>query len=137
MSKVKGTWHEVVQFASPLAEQVVEIPEGQRYTVRGPIDNVIVVQIPAEEIHKMSQDGSMEAVFEGIQQTVRGGGFEGGIIIVPSSLQFMKLRPVDKVMSKMLELRDKQQKKHYRKVDSEPPEDVTELHPDTKVAGEA
>ena len=143
MSKTKGTWFEVVQHSDPLAEQVIEVGEGQRYSVRGPIEDVMVVQIPAKDMHGMAQDGSLEAVLQSIQGVVRGGGFEGGILIVPSNLRFMKLRQVDRMTAKVLEMRDLRQKREFRKGDSESQDvsevsdNVTSLRPDTETAGEA
>jgi len=143
VSKLKETWFEIAQHADLMGEQVVTVQDGQRFTVRGPVENVMIVQISAEEMHHMSVDGSLKSVLDALQRVVRGGGFEGGMVIVPSTVRFMKLRQVDRLMARTLEQRDKRQKAAHRNAvredeeASETPEDVTELHPDTKTAGEA
>lgn len=143
MSNVKGKWFEVAQHADAIAEQVVTVKDGQRFTVRGPIENVMIVQVQASEMQKMSDDGSLGSVLEALQEVVRGGGFEGGMVVVPSSVRFMKLNSVDRLMAKTLEQRDRRQKVAHKKATREredgpeASEKVTQLRPDTKTDGEA
>ena len=157
----KGTWFEVVAHSDALAKNVIEIPGGQRYTVRGPLHEVMIISIPKGDIEEMVKAGTWESTMDALGTTVRGGGFDGGLLIVPDGLGFMKLQPVDIITSKLLDQRDRRQKdEHNAKVSKikeeqkdgvmletlEPREDetqpgvpgnVTELRPDTKTQGEA
>lgn len=108
--KMKGTWFEVTQYADTLGEKVFTLPSGQRYQVRGPVEDVMIVVIPHNDMHQMSMDGSLNTMLDAVQMTIRGGGFEGGVLIVPDSIRFMKLNPVDRITSKMLEQRDARQR---------------------------
>jgi hypothetical protein len=143
VSKVKGRWFEVAQHADALGEQVVTVPEGHRFTVRGPVENVMIVQIMASEMQKMADDGSLASVLDSLQKVVRGGGFEGGMVVVPSTVRFMKLKPVDRLLARSLEQRDMRQKAEYRRAAKEMEDgvdehgNVTELRPDTETKGEA
>jgi hypothetical protein len=79
---------------------------------------------------------------------LRGGGFDGGVLIVPDALGFMKLQQVDRMTAKMLEARDQRERAKYeakvaqikKETDAEEKAktgSVTELHPDTETEGEA
>lgn len=112
-----GTWFEVVAHSDALAKNVVEIPGGQRYTVRGPIHEVMIITIPQQQIMEMMKAGTFDATMDALGTTVRGGGFEGGLLIVPEGLGYMKLQPVDSITAKLLEQRDQRQKaEHQAKV---------------------
>lgn len=140
-----GTWFEVVAHSDALAKNVVEIPDGQRYTVRGPIHEVMIITIPQQQIQEMISAGTFDATMEALGTTVRGGGFDGGLLIVPEGLGYMKLQPVDRITAKLLEQRDRRQKaEHDAKVakikaeqDGEETDDSGELTPDTETMGEA
>jgi hypothetical protein len=141
-----ATWFEVVAHSDALAKNVVEIPDGQRYTVRGPIHDVMIITIPQQQIADMINAGTFDATMSALGTTVRGGGFEGGLLIVPEGLGYMRLQPVDRITSRLLEQRDMRQRaEHEVKVakikaeqdDERSDEPVTELRPDTKTVGEA
>jgi len=136
-----GTWFEVVAHSDALAKNVVQVPSGQRYTVRGPIHDVMIITIPQSQIQEMMQAGTFDATMDALCTVVRGGGFEGGLLIVPEGLGYMRLQPVDGITSKLLEQRDQRQRaEHEAKVAqimSEQDQDTTELRADTKTAGEA
>jgi hypothetical protein len=151
-----GTWFEVVAHSDALAKNVIEIPDGQRYTIRGPIHEVMIVSIPPADMNEMMKAGTFQPTMDALGTAVRGGGFEGGLLIVPEGLGFMKLQPVDKITAKLLEQRDQRQRAEYeaklkkikededesledRMDDTKPeiPDNVTELKPDTKTMGEA
>ena len=105
-----GTWFEVVAHSDALVKNIVEIPSGQRYTVRGPIHDVMIISIPQADIQEMLKARTWDATMEALGTTVRGGGFDGGLLIVPEGLGFMKLQPVDKITARLLEQRDQRQK---------------------------
>lgn len=148
-----ATWFEVVAHSDALAKNVVEIPDGQRYTVRGPIHEVMIITIPQQQIADMMKAGTFDATMEALGTTVRGGGFEGGLLIVPEGLGYMKLQPVDRITAKLLEQRDQRQRAEHdakvakikaeqdgkREDETQPsiPDNVTVLRPDTKTEGEA
>lgn len=150
-AKSMGTWFEVVAHSDALAKNVIEIPSGQRFTVRGPVHEVMVVSIPNEDMKLMVDTGTFEATMDALGTMVRGGGFDGGLLVVPEGLGFMKLQPVDRVTSKLLEHRDQRQRAEHdaqvakikreqdeeRDEEEQVPSNVTELHPDTKTEGEA
>jgi hypothetical protein len=145
-SKDKGTWFEVVAHADALAKQVIEVPGGQRYTIRGPIQDVMIVTFPQKQMEDSIINGTFNTTMEALSTAVRGGGFEGGLIIVPEGLGFMKLQSVDRITAKLLEQRDQRQKAEYEKQlqdikeeqkDGVKPSILDELKPDTKTVGEA
>lgn len=136
-----GTWFEVVAHSDNLGKRVIEVPEGERYTVRGPVGGVMVVSIPHETLAESVKTGAFDAMMTALSTAVRGGGFEGGLLIVPEGLGFMKLNPVDRVTAKLLEQRDQREKAEYQarieKIKREQDGKIPELKPDTETEGEA
>jgi hypothetical protein len=150
MTKRVGEWLEVTHYEEEEEghePRVVTIPSGGRYTVRGPIGDTTIVQIPKDEMHEMAQSGVLKDTMEALQLAVRGGGMEGGLLVVPESLKFMKLRPVKRERAKSLEaiyqrqLAEQRAKLKRAKEEADAEEaaegNVTELRPDTKTAGSA
>lgn len=139
-TKSTGTWFEVVAHNNTLAKNVIEIADGQRYTVRGPIHDVMIITIPQQQIREMISAGVFDSTMEALGVAVRGGGFEGGLLIVPEGLGYMKLQPVDDITAKLLENRDQRQRaEHNAKVEKIKAEQNTPalLDADTKTMGEA
>jgi len=155
-SKNETTWMEVVAHSDSLGKHVVEVQEGQRYTVRGPVHDVMILSIPQNDLHSMVKSGQFDATMEAIATVVPGGGFEGGILLLPEGVKYMKLEPVDKLTAKLLENKNQREKIEYQRrieqikkeqedggksdifdIDEHPIGSVENLNPDTKTVGEA
>jgi len=149
-TKRVGEWLEVTHYEEEEKDReprVVTIPSGGRYTVRGPIGETTIVQIPKSEMHEMSMNGTLKDTMDALQLAVRGGGMEGGLLVVPDTLKFMKLRPVTRERAKGLEaqyqrqLAEQRTKLRRAKEEADAEEaaqgNLAELRPDTKTAGSA
>jgi hypothetical protein len=106
--KKAGKWFEVVEYGGE-SQQTIDLPTGERFAVRGPIHDLMVVSVPNEMIPQLSTKGSAQAMLEGLQMAIRGGGFEGGIVLCPEHVKFMRLRPVDWGTARLLEQRDRRE----------------------------
>lgn len=102
--KKARTWFEVEAYADD--EQVVVLPDGQKFTVRGPIQDVMVVVMGAGTMQQLSAAGMMQKTLEALNLAMRGSGFEGGMVVVPDTLKFARLKPVDSETARLLEQRD-------------------------------
>lgn len=146
--KVGGNWFEVVQHADSAVKEVITVEDGQKFAVRGPVEDVLVVQVSHRDAQEMEASGSWEATLEAMMTSIRGGGFEGGIIVMPEGMSFMKLQKVDNITAKILEQRDQRQRAKdidsaekliLEQEDTEEDElsDTLDLHPTTKTKGNA
>jgi len=131
----KDQWYEVVAHSDDMVNDAVELDK-TRFAVKGPVEGCLVVVLPREQMHVLSISGAMDRVTNGITDTFRKEGFEGGIIFAPDDLRFMKLKPTSAAQAKLLEQRMKRMEAEAaneveRATEGEP------LTEDTETAGEA
>lgn len=79
-------WYEIVGYFDPDKEEVVE-QAGHRTVVRGSIDDVIIVQVPA---HLHPQDA--HRLMAQVQETMSKGGINRPLILMPDNVRLMKVK---------------------------------------------
>ena len=79
-------WYEIVGYFDPKSKEQVDA-DGVRVVVRGDIDNVVIVQVPAV----MSADEA-HRVMQSVQQTLVGAGVDRPLVLMPDHINLMKVR---------------------------------------------
>lgn len=95
-------WFEIVSYFQEGEEGRYLDVEGQQLFVRGNIDDVIVVQVPA---HYGSQQAHQ--IMGAVQRTMQGAGVDRPLVLMPDDVKLMKVRPVSKKRSMELSRQQK------------------------------
>jgi hypothetical protein len=94
----RDQWHEVVAYFDGSEEKVLE-HKGHKTYVRGSIGDVVVAQISS----KLGEGTVVQrAAMEMAKQAMSVAGVQDGLII-PDTVQFMRLKPVDEGTAAKLE----------------------------------
>lgn len=87
----KSEWYKVVAYASEKKEVKIE---GRNVVIEGKPDEMIAVRISDSMLSNLTSSGGNRAIenFLGaLSKTIRGSGFKGGVVLVPDSVEFLKL----------------------------------------------
>ena len=92
----EGRWYAVKEYASKKREVKIE---SKNVVIEGVPDELMVVRIDDKVLFDLTKKGGNKAIeyFLGtIRKILSGVGFSCGIIVVPSGVEFLKLKKVTK-----------------------------------------
>jgi hypothetical protein len=87
---MKDQWYEITGFWDPDSEKVVDLGD-VRCIVKGSIDNVVVVQVPAD----LPPDNA-HRLMRVTQETLKGGGkgADRPMVLMPDNIKLMRARKI-------------------------------------------
>lgn len=89
-----GMWFEVVGLFKEEDKEPKDI-EGHNVYIRGEVDNMIIIQVPKGVHH--------QTILAGIQRILDKEKIEKGVFVIDQDINFMKLEPVEKNKSFVME----------------------------------
>lgn len=95
-NKSEGRWYAVKEYASRKKEVKIE---SKKVVLEGVPDELMVVRIDDKTLSDITKRGgnkALESFLGTIKKTLQGVGFSCGIIVVPSGVEFLKLKKVTK-----------------------------------------
>ena len=87
-------WYEVVALFKD-EDDDVRVIEGSNVHIRGEVDDVLVIQIPAGVNHG--------AILSGVQEILRKEKLEKSVIVLDKNINVVKFKPVEKNKANVME----------------------------------